>query len=124
MDQALEPRPKPGLQAEVRPIWGGFVASGNTGAARPAAEPTSRAAPPPPMPPAPDTVARVGSMDRVAAAQAEQHGALTLRLNSRSVATFAGFAAVAAFVLVVFLGSVIGVRPAAAAASVDRKSVV
>lgn len=122
MDHALEPRPKPGTQAEVRPIWGGFVASGGTSAARHAAEPTSRVVQPPTMPPAPDMNARVGSMER-ATAQAEQHGALTLRLNSRSVATFAGFAAAAAFVLVVFLGSVIGVRPAAATASVPQPAV-
>lgn len=59
---------------------------------------------------------RVGTLE-VPESDQPPTASMLLGLNSRAVATFAGFAAVGAFVLIVFLGSTIGVGPSAATAT-------
>ncbi|MEL6496918.1 MAG: hypothetical protein AAF937_04665 [Planctomycetota bacterium] len=110
---------KPESQAEVRPIWGGFMGPPAETQNRSAREPVRIGRPLPSQSPEPGRQAplqRVGTLDSPQPPQA-QPGTVVLGLNSRAAATFVGFAAVAAFVLVVFLGSTIGISPSAASAT-------
>ncbi len=105
---------KPRERDAIRPIWGGFVRTGPKGAQRvlQTGTPGLLALPAPKAEAEPEPT-RVGSM-HAGPPHAPQTGTITLRLNSRAAATFAGFAGVGAFVLIVFLGSTVGLRPAAA----------
>lgn len=119
VDQGTAAHPIADRQAELRPIWGGFAglntptrtaapsSTRNTGAEPPLAE----AVRPTPHEP------RRGTFEPHQRAEHAQPGTIHLQLNSRAAATFVGFLAVAAFVLIVFLGSTTGLTPGPAAAS-------
>ncbi|MEL6797611.1 MAG: hypothetical protein AAFO89_12420, partial [Planctomycetota bacterium] len=103
----------------MRPIWGGFMGAPGGNAAGAVREPVRVSRSTPMSAPAQTTsrpAPRVGTLE-VPESEHPRSAPVLLGLNSRAVATFAGFAAVGAFVLIVFLGSTIGVGPSAATAT-------